>query len=237
MHDMDRTQLESEYDALETDQQEFAYESDAEGEGELWGEADQEGPFTEAEEMELAADLLEVTDEAELDQFLGSLIKKAGRAVGQIIKSPTGRALGGMLKGAAKKALPKIGQAVGGRFGGPAGAQLGGQLASTVGGLFGLELEGLSLEDQEFEVARRFVRFAGAAAKNAAQAGPGASPQAAARAATVSAAQRHAPGLLRRRRPDPGAVGAGPSPSGRGGRWVRRGRHIVIFNCYGNGPQ
>ena len=40
--------------------------------------------------MELAAELLGVASEAELDRFLGDLIKKAGRAVGQFVKSPVG---------------------------------------------------------------------------------------------------------------------------------------------------
>ena len=47
--------------------------------------------FNEMEEMELAAELLEVTDEAELDQFLGKLLKKAGRAVGRSAEKPAGR--------------------------------------------------------------------------------------------------------------------------------------------------
>ena len=62
--------------------------------------------FNEAEQMELAAELLEVRDEAELEQFLGSLIKKAGSALGKVVKSPVGKAIGGFLKSAAKKALP-----------------------------------------------------------------------------------------------------------------------------------
>ena len=49
-------------------------------------------------------------------------------------------------------------------------------MASSLGGAFGLELEGLSAEDQEFEVARRFVEFAGEAATNAAMSPPNANP-------------------------------------------------------------
>ena len=203
----------------ELDALEFAEES------EVYGETDAESPFSEVEEMELAAELLEVTEEAELDQFLGNLIKRAGRAAGTFVKSPVGRALGGMLKGAAKKALPIAGRAIGTYLGGPAGGAIGSRLASQAGGLFGLELEGLSAEDQEFEVAKQFVRFAGAATKNAALAPPTANPQGIASAAVTSAAQKLAPGLLR--------GGVGPSLIGRGGRsgrWIRRGRNIIIFN-------
>jgi hypothetical protein len=221
MHDIDRTQLESSFDALESGEAEITEELEFAPEEEL------EGPFDEAEEMELAADLLEITDEAELDQFIGKLIKRAGRAAGQFVKSSTGRALGGILKDAAKKALPVIGGALGGyvapKIGTSAkrGRKFGTQVASGAGALFGLELEGLSPEDLEFELARGFVRFAGAAAKQAAQAPAGLSPPAAAKTAAVAAARRFAPGML-------GSAGAAIG-AGQSGRWIRRGRVIVLF--------
>ncbi len=180
-------------------------------------------PLDEAEEMELAAELLAVSDEAELDQFLGDLIRKAGQAAGQFIRSPTGRALGGMLKGAAKKALPLVGRAAGSYFGGAAGGNVGARLADQVGRIFGLELEGLSPEDKEFEAARHFVRFANNAAQRAAQASSD-SPQAAARNATVAAAQQHAPGLIST------SVQHASAASHPHGRWQRHGRTIVIDN-------
>jgi hypothetical protein len=155
---------------------------------ETTGNGETESPFDEVEELELAATLLEVTDEAELDQFIGNLLKKAGRAVGTFVKSPTGRALGGILKGAARKALPVVGGAIGSAIGGSAGGSIGSRMASDAGRLFGLELEGLSPEDQEFELARQYVRFAGAAAKNAAQTPPNVPPQEAVKAAAMGAA-------------------------------------------------
>jgi hypothetical protein len=209
-------------DALEAEQFEFPEEM------EFGGYMQMEGPFDEVEEMELAAGLLEVADEAELEQFLGNLIKRAGQVFGRVVRSPTGRALGGILKGAARQALPLVGGALGTAIGGPAGGALGGRLASAAGRMFGLELEGLSAEDQEFEVARHFVRFAGSAVQNAAQAPPNMPPQEAAKAAAVAAAQQHAPGLLR-------ATGAAANPMAmgrrQGGRWIRRGRNIIILNC------
>ncbi len=225
MHDIDRTQLElsPEMEAFESEQFEF-------GESEFPGQSETGGVFSEAEEMELAAELLEVTTEAELDRFLGGLIKKAGQAVGQFVRSPTGQALGGILKGAAKQALPMAGAALGGYLGGPTGARIGGQLASTAGRLFGLELEGLSAEDQEFEVAKHFVRFAGEAVKNAAVAPPSADPKVAAKAAAVAAAQQHAPGLLQPAAgPTPMAPPAVAMGRGRSGRWLRRGSKIVLY--------
>jgi hypothetical protein len=215
------TEFEPELDALESGG--FGYEQEQELPGYM--EIEGERVFDEADEMDLAARLLEVTDEGELDQFLGDLFKRVGRVVGQFVRSPVGQALGGILKNAARKALPIAGRALGTYFAGPAGGPAGATIASQAGKLFGLELEGLSPEDQEFEVARQFVRFAGAAAKNAAQAEPQVPPQAAARAALVAAARQHAPGLLRLGAPSlPGA-------KKRRGQWVRRGRNIIIVNC------
>jgi len=206
-------QYESEVDALESGD----FESP---EGEYDNETDYEGesPFNEATEMDLAGELLDVASEAEMDQFLGDLVRRAGKTVGGLIRSPTGQQLVGMLRGAARKALPGIGSAIGGRLGGAAGANLGGQLAQQAGQIFGLELEGLSPEDQEFEAARHFVQLGGAAAAAAAQ---GASPQ----DALAGAARRLAPGLMRsrfrgRRR---GLC------SQRSGRWVRQGNTIIVM--------
>lgn len=218
MHDIDRSQLESGYEAFEAEQFEYAFEG---GPGRSGQSA---SPFSEAEEMELAAELLEVTNEAELDHFLGDLIKRGASAVGKFIKSPTGQALGGVLKGAAKQALPMLGKAVGTYFGGPAGAAVGGQLASTAGKLFGLELEGLSHEDQEYETARQFVRLAGTAASTAASAPPNTPPPVAAKTAFASAAKQFAPGMLGQ-----GLGGAAAGVEGRSGRWVRRGRKIILY--------
>jgi len=62
-----------------------------------------------------------------------------------------------------------LGSAVGNAIFPGAGGVVGGKLASAAGRMFGLELEGLSYEDQEFEAAKGVIRLAGAAASNAAQ--------------------------------------------------------------------
>ena len=93
--------------------------------------------FSEAEATELASELLEVTNEAELDRFLGDLISKAGKAIGTVVRSPIGKAVGGWLKGAAKSALPLAGGALGGFVGGPLGAKIGSGLASYASSALG----------------------------------------------------------------------------------------------------
>lgn len=234
MHNIDRTNLESSYGEYAGEYSgEYAGEYPGEFGGsqeyETFGEYSQEGPFSEAEEMELAAELLTISNEAELEQFFGRLLKKAGG----FLKSGIGKNIVGTLKGVAKKALPVLGSAVGNMFVPGLGGMIGGKLASAAGGMFGLELEGLSYEDQEFEVAKQIVRLGAAAGSNAAQADPSAPPAQVAQAALTAAAQQYAPGLIR------GGVAqangqVGPRQGGRcshkdTGRWVRRGRSIILL--------
>lgn len=163
--------------------------------------------FNEQMEMELATELLEVQTEEELDQFLGKLIRRAApQGVRNFLQSNAGRALGGVLKRVAKHALPIAGKVVGGMFGGPLGAKIGGGIGKFATRAFGLELEGLSAEDQEFELSKAFVRFAATAARGV-QADPKArsQPKNAVKAGIIRAARVHAPGLLV---PMPGAYRA-----------------------------
>jgi hypothetical protein len=230
MHDIDRVQLEthSEGEMFASGPLEAEYFELGEAEAPWQGQSGE--VFSEAEEMELASEMLEITNEAELDRFLGDLMKRAGQAVGKFVRSPTGQALGGILKGAVKQALPMISSAIGGYFGGSNGAQLGGQTASEAGQLFGLELEGLSHEDQEFEVARRYVRFAGEAVKNAVLAPTSQDPRMTANDAAVAAAEMYAPGLLQappEMRPAPPE--SFRPPMRHSGRWVRHGNKIILY--------
>jgi hypothetical protein len=226
MHDIDQTQLEYEFEGENPEYEQYEQYEQFEWPGES-------GPvFSEAEEMELAAELMEVRDEQELDRFLGDVIKGAGRALGKVVRSPLGQAVGGLLKGVAKKALPLAGTAVGTWLGGPLGAQIGNGLATMAGNALGLEAETWSQEDREFEGAKQFVRLAGDCIKNAAQVGPGADPRAAAQAGLARAARTLAPGLLQSSAPlgqpwgrDMAARGNG----GNSGRWLRRGNRIVLY--------
>jgi hypothetical protein len=215
MHDIDRTQLEA--SPFETEELGESGEFGAE----LGGE--NESPLGETQEIELASEFLEVSNEQELEQFLGNILNTVGRAAGQFARSDTGRALGGILRGAARKALPVVGRAVGQWINPDGGAGLGADIASKAGRLFGLELEGLSAEDREFEVARQFVRFASAAARRAAAGPPTAPPVEIARRAASIAARIHAPGFFTRLQGR--STGLWP----RSGRWVRRGRTIVLY--------
>jgi len=213
MHDLDRTTMEitDEADNFEVEEtQEYG------GQG--------ESSFSEDEVEELAANLLEIADEQELDQFIGGLLRKAKRFVGGALQSPLLRPLGGFLKGAIKKALPIAGGALGNLVAPGIGGQIGSRLASGAGSLLGLEFEGLAPEDQEFEVAKRLVQMAGTAVQNAAQTPAASNPQAAAKSAVIAAARAHVPGLLQPQAP----TGTAPGRRPRSGRWYRRGGRIVL---------
>jgi len=205
-------------DPQKQDAGEYESEPEHESEGEGQSEGESDSPFNEIEEMELAAELVGVTEEEELDQFIGSLLKRAARSVGKVLKTPIGQQVGGLIKGAVKKALPSVGAAVGGFVPGMGGRR-GAQLAGQAGRLLGLELEGLSPEDQEFEAAKGLVRFAGAAATNAVASSSDPAQ------AVAKAARRFAPGLLREQASTSreGQTSSGKCECGgrRTGRWLR----------------
>ena len=209
----------------------------------------------EAEEMELASELMQVRDEQELDQFLNTLIKGAGRALGRLVASPEGQAIGSILKGAAKQLLPHAAGAVGAAFGGPLGARISSGLASVINGQGEMEMEaegwnqegwnqegwnqeawnqeGWNQEDSEFEGAKQFVRVAADTVRNAMAAAGSTDPMSAAQYAIAQAAELRAPGLMQTGPRYGMAPYSGPYPGGYAandsGRWMRRGNRIVLF--------
>lgn len=181
----------------------------------------------EVSEETLAYEFVGLQSEDEIDRFLGKLVRRAARGVRNFANSSVGKAIGGVLKKAAKHALPLVGRAAGTFIGGPLGGQIGSKLGSFAGQALGLELQGLSAEDRDLEISRRFVQFATDAARTAAHAPAGASPVEVARGAAVSAARKYYPGLLR---PTPQGRGGAAAAAGGGARgtWVRRGRSIIV---------
>lgn len=213
MHDLDRSDLVFESSGVDDGLEELHDDDEAEGEAE--GEDDM---FDEIEQAELASELLSVSDDHELDRFIGRLIKRGRRA----LSGAMAKRLGRLVKGAVKTVLPAVAPMAGAAIAGPAGARLASNLAPHLSSLLGMELEGLSPEDQELEAAKQLVRLAGAAIDNAASAEPGTSPEVAARDAMIDAARRHAPGLVR--------TTGGPRAAQRGA-WVRRGNTIVLLGA------
>jgi len=179
--------------------------------------------FDETKEMELATELLEVASDSELDRFLRRLSLRAagprgspGAGAWDLLRSSLkeiARSLLALPAPARCKCDCTHGDVAAGR------STKRGALAASR--LLGVELEGLSPEDQEFEVARRFVRLAASAAEAASRAPRGRAPTAVAGTALRHAARRHAPGLAVR--PAEGSAREGGS-----GRWTRARRHVLL---------
>lgn len=230
MHDLDRAMFETGEVGRSSEHAEHQEFLEILGEqmGETsYGETQQTSGVVDrtSREMELAAELLAVQTEEELGTWWGNLARRAVGKAEDFAKSDTGKALGGIVKNAAGQALPVIGRGIG-SYVAPKYGAFGERVGTAAKGLLGLELEGLSAEDREFETARAVVRFADAASRQAAQAPPGTPPKAAALAAATAAAKRHAPGLVGNL--VPGGIAQARNHSG---RWERRGNHIVIFGA------
>ena len=219
MHNLDRVQLEnSTYAGFEDDEFEYEYEYEYEVES---------GQLDDAEETELAGQLLAVADEDELEQFLGKVIKKFGKRAVRSLNPAIGGPLGSIVQSAARSALPRLGAMAGGaigqRFGhSRLGSRIGRSLARRGIRYLGFEYESDHAPDPEteFEVAKQVVRFTADATRRAANQ-PAASPKEAAAKAAIAAARK------------PSGQAAPPSvvaQSGqRSGRWVRRGRNVVLI--------
>jgi hypothetical protein len=221
MHDLDRQQLEQ-------------YEQEG-----LFGES-AIGELTEAHEMELASQFLEIASEEELEAFLGDLFNR-------VKKTSTFNAARDAYNStlAQKRVIPMVMRAA------PLAADFASKLLLPSGvdadvfgmtqhalqstkakldGVFKKELEGLSGEDREFEAARSYIRFAIEALQRALQTPPRVPQPVAAQIAVRESARRHAPGLVALM---PALTGAAPQPPGTNGgessgRWVRRGSSVVI---------
>jgi hypothetical protein len=140
---------------------------------------------------DLAAELLDVVNEPGLRRFLGRLAAETARASGRPIPPDLARALLPQLKRTAERTLPALTLAIGVE---PRAATAA-PIADTAARVFGLELEGMSAEDRDFELARRFVRFAQAALERVITTSAP-SPAIAAADAVAEAGRELAPGLV-----------------------------------------
>ncbi len=293
MHDIDRTLREQEFgNELEFGQefgnefgQEAGYEFGQETGYEFGNEFIQElspefSPEMEYEyqgeiqgnlEMELTNELLAVTNEQELNQFVGKLMGKVAKAASGFVQSPTGQSVGRFLVNFGKSTLPQLASNLGGQAGSALGARAGqaitnrlgngaiGQavsgglrqggaylgkqggawlgskagtlLASTAQRVFNLELESLSPEEGEYEIARSFVQFASEVAKRANAAiknNPSIDLPTLSQNIIPQVAQQYAPGLLRIKYKGVNGMNTLIGQR-RKGTWVRRGRSIILY--------
>ena len=244
--------------------------------------------LSEAEEMELAMELLSVSNEDEMEQFLGKMFKGIGRGlkkVGRFIGRKVLPKIGGAFKWLAKKALPIVGGALGSFIPIPGvGTALGKTLGSAVSKALEMEFGELESDEAELEIARRVVRIAATTAQQASAAAPNAPPDASLHDALLAAIRTHLPTfaanedeLMAEAEAELGYEGeaeyedededeyegeydgedeyegeggdegeyegegeyeaqqqiraAGPDRNGLSGRWIRRGRYIVVHGA------
>jgi hypothetical protein len=202
--------------------------------------------LSEAQELELAAELLEVSSEEELENWLATVASQAGRAL------TSAQRAAGKAYTANAPAVDRTIRVVG-TVGPPVTAALliragvppdlamlrARQMASQIGFAGDwlkrsmpqwskLELEGLSSEDRELEYARRYTRFAHRALRNAWQAPRGMRPARAAWLAVRHAARRDLPGLVPQLT-QIFHIGANELPTAGAGRW-RRARNAIVID-------
>ena len=146
-----------------------------------------QSPFSEAEEMELAVELLQVTSEAELEQFVGNLLKKAWSGI-KPVTSAVIRPLAGAFKTVVKTALPFT-AAVADTYFGPAGGAIAEKLGSLVSQALEAETATTTPSDRDLGKCRQFVQMAGKAARAAALAPAGTSPIVVAQRVLATSAQ------------------------------------------------
>jgi hypothetical protein len=191
----------------------------------------------EAEELELALELLNVHNDEEWEAFLGNVFHSIGKglkAVGSFAAKHVLPVVGPALKQIAKTALPIAGGALGSLIPIPGvGTALGSALGGAVANALEMEVAGLDPGDADIARARHFVRLAADALHEAALAPPSASPEAVVRTALVNAVSRHLPAAAHQMAMLPMAGPALPSvppiaPAGQSGVWRRHGRHVVI---------
>jgi len=230
MHNLDRilsqqetfNELANETNAFGQSNQEYQGEYQNEYQGEY-----QQEYAGEMNEAELAAELLTVNNEAEMEQFLGKLFSSVVKGVSTFAKSNAGKALGGVLKQVAKTALPSVGAALGSLIPIPGvGTALGSMAGKALASRMEMEAGNMAMEDREFETAQQVVRLASNATRAVIN-NPGASgnPQVAAAQAVKSALndmQAPTQAVL-------GGLGTAMRPlRGNSGRWFRRGNTIVL---------
>jgi hypothetical protein len=143
---------------------------------------------------ELAAELLDVVNEGEFQRFFDRLAAQTARAGGDPIPPDTAHALLAFLRRTAERTVPTLTIALGDEPRAAAAIPV----AQSAARVYGLEAEGMSAEDRDFEIARQFVRFARATLAHAAATSAPAPARAA--DAVARAGREFAPGLVTPRR-------------------------------------
>lgn len=165
-------------------------------------------------EQELAMELMEISNEYELENFLGAIWDGAKK----IYNSPQGQAIKkdfvAGAKSFGKKMLPSVGRNLGSYFGGSTGGKIGGQLAGAASNwLFG------EVNEQEAMDYVKVIRKAANYLNRALSAGAWAPPKA---MVTQAINQSARPVIAQR----------GYSSSQNSGQWIRQGNNLVLQGAF-----
>ncbi|GAB2843446.1 hypothetical protein GCM10027277_08670 [Pseudoduganella ginsengisoli] len=144
-----------------------------------WSVYTPSGRETDTELADSAA-LLEAAATGQLPAFSNRLVAQSHAAGRAVLQTPPGRLLSHTLAQLVRQVWP-------------AGSD---DIKRKATNLFGLELEGLSPEDKQFEYARHLARFMREAAQELDAGGNAQDAQRRVQAALAQAARHHAPGLL-----------------------------------------
>jgi hypothetical protein len=151
---------------------------------------DSGSPAAAARNAELAAELLDVVNETELEHVVRKLVSETAQRAGGSLPRGATHLLSDVLTRIARRTLPTLGSASGPH------ASSERSPAETAVRVFGLELEGMSAEDRDFEIARQLVRLGEAAVLRSLATPDAASPVATVAAGVTRAGRELAPGLL-----------------------------------------
>src|SRR4051794_27859029 len=110
--------------------------------------------LNEAQEIELASGLLEINHPTGIGRYIDHLIQSVTQSCGKSIAPLAAYELSRLLQQAARIVLPALDP-----------KRSSPSKTSNAAQFFGLELEGLSNEDWEFETVKAFVRLAESAAR------------------------------------------------------------------------
>lgn len=186
-------------------------------------------------EAEMAHQLLNVQNEAELNHFLGGIVSLGLRGARALYNSPAGQAIKNRLiteaKSLARRALPNLAGRVGGYLGGTAGAQLGQRLGSWAANRYFNEYEADLEYEAELSTARKLVRVVRVSSNLIAQRAQSGQPinSRSVKRLIMQVARQYFPelsgkALVGELEEDASASGDAPEQ----GTWYRRGNQIII---------
>lgn len=169
-------------------------------------------------EGELVNELLSVTNEYELENFLGNVWNAAKR----LYNSPQGQAIKkdfvAGAKSFGKKMLPGIGRNIGSYIGGSTGANIGGSLANAASNWLFNEVGEAEAVDY-LRVVRKAAKYLNKALSEGATGAP--------RAMVTQAINQAARPVLAKRRAQ-STAGYNGSSSKKQGKWFRQGNQLIL---------